>query len=90
MKNDIKTILKCKHVFHYECFEKMLEKFKNCPMCREEIKLKNNKIYLIYEKSILQKLFETTLKLWFLLLIIVNIYVFWFLMFELFIFLFLN
>lgn len=90
MKDEIKTILKCKHTFHYECFQKMLEKFKNCPMCRDEIKLKNNKIYLKDEKNNLQILFEYVVKLWFAILICLNIYTFSFLIYEFFKFLLLG
>ena len=32
-----------KHVFHLECLEKWIEKNNNCPMCREEINVNEEK-----------------------------------------------
>ncbi len=55
----------------------MLEKYQTCPMCREQIKLKNNKIHILDEDNgIIYKLFEIIAKLWFFILVLTNIYVF--------------
>lgn len=40
-KGDVLLVLpQCKHIFHYQCLSVWIEKFKTCPLCKENVRHK--------------------------------------------------
>ena len=39
---ETKKITECNHIFHQECLERWLQENTSCPLCRSELKPKNN------------------------------------------------
>ncbi|KAL4449989.1 hypothetical protein ABPG74_015108 [Tetrahymena malaccensis] len=53
-KDKIKVTI-CSHIFHDNCLDEWLNKFKNCPLCRQQHSLSQIKIHLEQKSKILQK-----------------------------------